>query len=226
LRIVLGHGSGSFGHTVGQKYRIKEGLASGQSWVGFAETGAAAARLNRIVTDALLKTGVPVVSVQPSASARCSRGKLAQFDVYPIHQALRYGLVPLVYGDVAFDDEQGCTIVSTEGILSYLARQFRPDRIVLVGKVHGVYDGDPLKDPGARPVPRITPDTFEQIEPMPGDGLGIDVTGGMRSKVRDMVALVASNYTQRVHLISGMRNGALTRALVGTEPHDGTVIER
>ena len=71
LCLVLGHGSGSFGHVVGQKYRTRQGIFDTsedirrESWCGFVETAAAAARLNRLVTDLMLEEGVPVVSYPP-----------------------------------------------------------------------------------------------------------------------------------------------------------------
>jgi isopentenyl phosphate kinase len=173
----------------------------------------------------MLEAGVPVLSIQPSATARCSSAEIVHLDLHPVRQALQHGLVPLVYGDVAFDDTQGCTIVSTEEIFSYLARQLHPMRVILVGKVNGVYDRDPLLDPSARAVPRITPQTFPQIASGLGSGHGVDVTGGMGSKVSDMVALVAQGHTQSVHLISGLLPGALTRALLGAKQPEGTVIE-
>jgi isopentenyl phosphate kinase len=226
LRILLGHGSGSFGHVAGQEHHIRQGIGEDGNWWGYAETGAAAARLNRIVVDAVLRVGVPVLSVQPSASARCRGGKLVSMEAYPIYEALRHRLVPLIYGDVAFDEEQGCTIISTENILVYLARELRPARIVLVGEVDGVYDRDPLLYPAAQRIARITPGTFSQIEAQLGGSRGVDVTGGMLSKVREMVALVADGVTQRVDLISGWREGALTRALLDAEAAGGTAIVR
>lgn len=40
--------------------------------------------------------------------------------------ALRAGLVPVVHGDVAFDEELGGTVASTEEIFSFLARELAP----------------------------------------------------------------------------------------------------
>jgi len=224
LRVVLGHGSGSFGHMVGERYRVHKGIADDGAWQGYAETGAAAARLNRIVVDALLGLGLPVVSVQPSASARCSGGRLVSMATYPIREALRRGLVPLVYGDVAFDDVWGCAIVSTESVLAYLAHEMRPERIVLVGEVDGVYDRDPLQDERARRIPTITPDAYDVIRMRLGESHGVDVTGGMLSKVSEMVSLVAQGVSGRGYLVSGRRKGALEHALLGHSAAGGTVI--
>jgi len=144
LRLVLSHGSGSFGHVVAQRYGTRQGVRGRAGWVGFAEVAAAAARLNRLVTEELLTAGVPVWSLQPSASARCRDGRLVALETWPLEQALVHGLVPLVYGDVALDEERGGTIVSTEEILAYLARRLRPTALVLVGAVDGVFEGDPF----------------------------------------------------------------------------------
>ena len=225
LRLLLGHGSGSFGHVVGKKYRVHEGIADDQDWWGYAETGTVAARLNRIVADTLLRVGVPIVSVQPSASAHCRGGELVSMEVHPVEQALRHRLVPLVYGDVAFDELQGCTIISTETVLAYLACKLHPARMVMVGQVNGVYDRDPLRNAAAQHIARITAQTFPDINAQLGRSHGVDVTGGMLSKVREMISLVAKGHTHRVHLISGRREGALTRVLLDSASAEGTIIE-
>lgn len=226
LSLVLGHGSGSFGHVPGARYGVRQGITDDDDWWGYAATGAAAGRLNRIVTDALLDAGVPVLSVQPSASAHCRAGRLHLLETTPIRRALQHRLVPLVYGDVAFDELWGCTIVSTEDLFAYLARELRPARIVMVGQVDGVYDRDPAVDRQAVRIPRITPQTFDQVQAQLRGSHGVDVTGGMLSKVREMVSVVAQGYTARVHLISGERPEALYQVLLDPGVERGTIIER
>jgi isopentenyl phosphate kinase len=224
LRLLLGHGSGSFGHVAAQRYQVQEGIAADGDWWGYAETGAAAAQLNRIVADACMRAGVPVVSIQPSASARCRDGELLHMEDYPVQQALGHGLVPLIYGDVGFDEQRGCTIVSTEAEFAYLASRLRPARIVLVGEVDGVYDADPTADTVARQIARITPATYARIEGQLAGSHGMDVTGGMLSKVREMVRLVRRGHARRVHLISGLQPGALTEVLLDPDVSRGTLI--
>lgn len=226
LRVVLGHGSGSFGHVPARKYNVRQGISPDGNWWGFVETGAVAARLNRIVTDALLEVGVPVWSAQPSSSARCAGGRLVYMAAEPIREALERGLVPLVYGDVAFDTQQGCTIVSTEELFGFLAQEMAVRRMVMVGEVNGVYDRDPLADPEAVRIPRITPDSFARLRGQLGGSHAVDVTGGMLTKVQAMMALVSSGRVGRVHLISGRRAGALTRVLLDDPECGGTVIEQ
>jgi len=221
LHLLLGHGSGSFGHVVAQRYRVQSGCTD---WRGYALTSAAAARLNRIVTDGLLQADVPVVSVQPSASARARGGELRQLETSPIAELLAHGLVPLVYGDVALDETWGTTIISTEVIFAYLARALRPQRIVLVGEVAGAYSADPRLDPTARLIPVVSARRLEETGSELGGSHGVDVTGGMHSKVHLMVDLVRDLPGLRVVLLSGLQPGLLGRALVDAEFNPGTLI--
>jgi isopentenyl phosphate kinase len=224
LQLILGHGSGSFGHVVAQQYRTREGVVGEDSWQGFAQTAAAAARLNRLVTDLLLEEGVSVVSFQPSASARCRKGELMYFDTHPLKQALEAGLIPLVYGDVAVDAVQGFTIASTEQLFDNIARELQPARIILAGVVDGVYDSDPLTNPDATRFEEITLDNWAMVEDALGGSHGTDVTGGMFSKVRDMYHLMLAQPPLQVHIISGEIPGRVASALAGSDVDIGTLI--
>jgi isopentenyl phosphate kinase len=215
LGLVLGHGSGSFGHVIAARYGTRRGVHSAADWHGFAEVAAVAARLNRMVTDAFLEAGVPVWSIQPSASARCGGGELLSLEAVPVERALALGLVPLLYGDVALDELQGGTIISTEQIFAYLARRLRPARLVLVGVVDGVFERDPLSDPSARHVPEISAQNWAAIQSALGGSHGTDVTGGMLNKVSEMVNLVRELPGLEAYLISGERKDALEMALLG-----------
>jgi len=223
LRLLLGHGSGSFGHVVGQRYGTRAGVRDAEGWRGFAETAAAAARLNRIVADALLAAEVPAWSLAPSATARCQDGRLVELGVEAITRALAVGLVPLVYGDVALDDERGGTIVSTEEVFAFLVPRLRPNRIVLVGEVDGVYTADPAIDPTARLITHLTPERLTAGGIGLGGARGVDVTGGMASKVAAMSELVQAHPGLEVHLIGG-QPGRLAAVLADPTLPAGTRI--
>ncbi len=214
LRLLLGHGSGSFGHVVGQRYGTRAGVHNEEGWRGFAETAAAAARLNRLVTDIMLAAGLPVWSIQPSATARCRDGVVISLGWETIERALAAGLMPLIYGDVALDEVRGGTIASTEELFAYLAPLLQPRRIILAGEVDGVFTADPLQDPTARLLPLLSPQTIAAGKLGLGGGLGVDVTGGMASKVAAMSELVRRIPELEVHLISGRVPGRLAQVLL------------
>ncbi|HSJ58629.1 MAG TPA: isopentenyl phosphate kinase [Anaerolineae bacterium] len=224
LRLVMGHGSGSFGHIAAHRHGTRAGVHDSTGWHGFAEVAAVAARLNRIVAAALLDAGVPAFSVQPSASARCRAGELVFLDSASVEAALAHGLVPLVYGDVAFDDVRGATIISTEQLLAYLAPRLRPSRLLLAGIVDGVYDADPLSHPDASHIPRITPANWPAVRVRLGGSHATDVTGGMASKVEAVMTLVEAVPGLSARILSGERPGALYTALVDPFSDAGTLL--
>ncbi len=222
LRLVLGHGSGSYGHFAAAKYQIQQGNL--QDWMGYAETGAAAQRLDRLVADSLLAEGVPAASLQPSASARCTDGELVELAIEPVTTLLQHGIVPLVYGDVALDTVKGCCIISTEQIFVHLARVLRPQRILMVGEVAGVFSGDPQRDAIVRLVPEINARNYAEIEHMLSSSFGVDVTGGMLSKVRLLWKLASEQPNLTVRMITGRRAGLVQDVLLKPDLQEGTLL--
>jgi isopentenyl phosphate kinase len=218
LQLLIGHGSGSFGHWAAKPYGTRQRVETPAQWRGYAEVSTAAARINRIVADAFHEAGVPILSVQPSASARCHDGVIEYLDTHPLHAALRRGLVPMVHGDVALDSVRGGTIISTEDIFLFLAKELCPTRVLLLGKVAGVLDqnGDII--------PQITPLDLPDLRGTLTGSAGTDVTGGMVDKVTRMVQLVQQHPKINVHIFTGNEPGLLTRALLDTDLHVGTRI--
>jgi isopentenyl phosphate kinase len=217
LRLLIGHGSGSFGHVAAQKHGTVAGVYTPADWRGFAEVALAARRLHTLVLEALSAAGLPVLSVQPSASALCESGRLLEMATAPITTALEHGLIPVVYGDVALDSVRGGTIISTETIFDFLADRLRPARIMLAGEAEGVYDADSAL------IPRITPRTMDAVAGVLGGSDGTDVTGGMASKVRAMLALAGRITGLEVRIFGGRAPRQLQEALCGTVT-PGTVI--
>lgn len=218
LQVLVGHGSGSYGHMAAAKHGTRIGVQTHENWLGFSEVATSAARLNNLVLESLSHAGVPVVRFQPSASARCVGGNLVALDTAPIQKALDHGLVPLVFGDVAFDDEIGGTIISTEDIFGYLANALRPQSILLAGHYPGVMDND------RNVISRITPGTLKDFQHAIKGSTWADVTGGMETKVNSMLALCQSVPGLHIHIFSGVESGNIEQALVHGSSGSGTML--
>lgn len=216
LRLVLGHGSGSFGHVAAARHGTRAGVVGADAWVGFAAVSDAAARLNRHVVAALLAAGVPAIGLPPSASAVVADGHIRALATGPVLAALEAGLLPVVFGDVAFDSARGGTIVSTEEVLGYLAHTLRPAWLLLAGETAGVLDA------GGHVLPRISRATLPAVLPALGGSRGTDVTGGMASKVMTMLDLLAGLPGLRVRVFSGLVPGLLARLLQAPDLQEGT----
>jgi len=246
LRLLLGHGSGSFGHVPARQYGTRQGVRTPGQWRGFAEVWREANALNRLVVDALQEAGLPVVAFPPSASVTARAGQVAAWDLAPLRAALEAGLLPVVQGDVIFDTVRGGTILSTEEIFEHLARHLRPTRLLLAGIEPGVWKVYPPLSPdsveksrnqgvlggvGAGPGPaptqdipifassgiirEITPENYTEVLPILGGSQATDVTGGMASKVRQMLALVQALPGLEVLIFSGLKTGLVREALLG-----------
>jgi isopentenyl phosphate kinase len=209
LQLLIGHGSGSFGHMAAKRYGTMQGVRTPEQWRGYAEVANVASELNFLMSEALESAGVPVIRIQPSASAHCHDGAIIDMAVQPVAAALEHGLVPLVHGDVALDDVRGGTIISTESVFFFLAQHLPVDEVLLLGEVEGVYDRE------KRVIPEITPNNLASVEAVLGGSAGTDVTGGMETKVRDMAALVQQRPHMRIQIMSGMTSGLLACALNG-----------
>ena len=142
-----------------------------------------------------------------------------------MQRLLDHGSVPLVYGDVALDEATGSTIVSTETVFIYLARILQPARIILAGEVDGVFTSDPSVDPQAKHITNITPASYPKLMATLGGSAGIDVTGGMLTKVQGMVNLVKNQPPIKVYIISGMIQGQIKEVLSGESYQTGTCIQ-
>lgn len=219
LQLVVGHGSGSFGHFAARKHGTMDGVRSDSQWRGFAEVSRAAAQLNRLVSDSLGSAGVPAWTIQPSATAECEDGALRYMGTRVLLKALDHGIVPVVHGDVALDTVRGGTIVSTETVFFYLAPILMPRHIFLFGEVRGVLNEKKVV------IPVITPEMLPEVEAMLGGSHGVDVTGGMASKVRDMVRLVQLIPGLHIHILSGLGAGMVREALLNPDSAAGTVIQ-
>ncbi|MFO7944229.1 MAG: isopentenyl phosphate kinase [Anaerolineales bacterium] len=219
LNIVLGHGSGSFGHTSGQKYHTRDGVHSLQEWEGFTDVWFDAADLNHIVMETLHDAHIPALSFPPSSSVYTQSREVIHWNTTPLEQALEKKLLPVVYGDVVFDKEIGGTILSTEEIFVYLTRKLKPQTILLAGQDPGVWADYPKC---TEVIPEITPQTYPSLRSNFQEATTTDVTGGMASKVKEMVHLVQSAGELEVWIFSGRKKDQLFQALIGQ--HQGTHI--
>ncbi len=212
LRLVLGHGSGSFGHVPAKRYGTRQGVHTHEEWLGFAEVWREASTLNRLVLEALHTAGLPAVAFPPSASIIARDGQVESWNLEPLQAALRAGLLPVVYGDVVFDSRRGGTILSTEDLFGRLARELRPERMLLAGREPGVWADYPAC---TQLIEVLDGRRLREIEAGLGGAVGADVTGGMASKVRQSRKLVQELPHLEVLIFSGETSGAVRDVLSG-----------
>ena len=219
--LILGHGSGSFGHAAAKEFGTRGGLRPSSStagetiahyWQGFAEVWFQASQLNRFVMEALREAGIPSVALAPISAVTSREVKVSAWDLNSLRAALEAGLLPVIYGDVIFDEVRGGTILSTEDLFAHLARELRPQRILLAGLEAGVWEDFPAR---TRLVREIRLASYEAMRAGIVGSASVDVTGGMSAKVGQMFELIQAVPGLTAHIFSAEEPGALARALGG-----------
>ena len=219
LQVLLGHGSGSYGHIPASKYHTRLGVKTVEEWHGFVEVWRQAAELNHLVMEVMGNTGLPVFAFPPSAAVTASGGKVVTWSLEPLKNALLNGLMPVVFGDVVFDQVLGGTILSTEDLFAHLAGMLHPTRLLFAGREPGVWNDFPAN---TCLLTEITPASFAKIESGLKGSASTDVTGGMLGKVRQVVSMVSQQPGLRASIFSGEMNDNVRRCLTGEEL--GTVL--
>lgn len=215
IQLILGHGSGSFGHEAASKYRTRFGVSGPENWKGFAEVWYQASELNRLVVKSLREVNLPAVTLAPFPAVTARDGKIIAWDLAPLKASMANGLLPILHGDVVFDELRGGTILSTEDLFSYLALYLQPKRILLAGLEKGVWKDFPSR---SCLLQEITPNTFAKLTHGLGKSEGADVTGGMQTKVVEMLKLIDQIPGLEVLIFSGEEPINIFHAINGENP--------
>ena len=215
--LLISHGAGSFAHTSASKYGGKKGYVSK---IGVAKVFADAAKINSIVTEALIEEGVPAISLRPRGFILAKSGKVSIVFIDAIYESLKQGLVPVICGDVILDTKWKTTIFSGEKSLGILAlnlskKGYKISKIIEVGETEGFIDSK------GKTVPQINKQNWTEIKKNLRKINGFDVTGGMGHKIEE--ALILSRKNIETYLV-GNKPRALQSAIIG-EPLGGTVIK-
>ncbi|HEY3571130.1 MAG TPA: isopentenyl phosphate kinase [Thermoanaerobaculia bacterium] len=213
-RLIVGHGSGSFGHVAARESGIAGGLRSAEQLPGVSRTQGRAAALHRLVVEALVEAGASPYSIAPSSCLIAEAGRPAAFSAEPLLLALDRGLLPVLYGDVVMDRAWGVSICSTEKVFEIVARALLDHghtirRALWLGETDGLYDAE------GRTLPRLSAADLERAAGAIGAPSGTDVTGGMRLRVETALALARLGVPSL--LANGMVPGLLEKAARGEE---------
>ncbi len=210
---VLLHGAGSFGHPGAVRWNLSRPPADAAErnhrLRGAAIVGTEVRRLHGAVVRALVDAGLSPLSVPPQPISTNRAGQLTHLDLEPFRRALSRGGIPVSFGDVVPDEEWGFSILSADTIAVQLIRDLPSRRLIFVSDVEGVLAPAEV-GPRRRPIARLTRNDLEMLRTPEGVA---DVTGGIRAKAEAM--LTAAEAGADAGLISGLRHGALSRALRG-----------
>lgn len=210
MQLVLGHGSGSFGHAAAKGLDLASGLRDQNALLNFQRVWFAAQQLHRLVITEAQGLDMPVISFPASAAALTENKTILGWDLSSLQAALERGFIPVVYGDTVMDTAKGGVILSTEAQFAWIANSVRPERVFLLGTEKGVFADFPAR---TQLIPKISA-SAELSRNIIGSEF-VDVTGGMLAKVQAMQQLCREIPGLRANILSGHEPHALVRAFNG-----------
>ncbi|KAF9674397.1 hypothetical protein SADUNF_Sadunf10G0123100 [Salix dunnii] len=234
---IVVHGAGSFGHFQASKSGVhKGGLNKPLVMAGFVATRISVTTLNLEIVRALAREGIPSIGVSPfSCGWTTSERNMASADLSMVARAINSGFVPVLHGDAVLDDLQGCTILSGDVIIRHLAAHLKPEYVVFLTDVLGVYDRPP-SEPNAvllREIAVSEDGSWSVVQPALEDTktqveitvAAHDTTGGMVTKISEAaliaklgidVYIVKAATTHSSRALSGEVRGAIPEDWLGT----------
>lgn len=218
--LVLGNGAGSFAHVPATRYKTSSGFIHEESVMGMAITQDSAARLNREVVKICLTHGLPAVTLAPSNSLVTKKRVADAYFTEVFEEYLKKELLPVTFGDVIVDREQGCTIWSTDTVFTFFAKEFEQrhfevDQIIHVTEASGVWKDSKLQNPNVDEniFAKITMEMRDEVKGSMTDTKGFDVTGGMWHKIEEALSLTTLGI--QTCIISGLIPDNLYKVLLG-----------
>ena len=209
--IILAHGAGSFGHRPAAKYSLQNGFHPH----GMTECGMAMQKLSFIICTSLQEVGLNVLPMHPCNLIITEKRRIKEFFTRPIEMMLEKGTIPVIHGDPVFDTEQGSCILSADQIVPELAKRFGCKRV-------GLISNSAVLDLEKNVIDEINSENYHEIEKCLGESKGIDVTGGMKGKINELM-LYAKQCDMEAFVFDG-NNDNLLKFLNGE--HVGTKVSK
>jgi isopentenyl phosphate kinase len=139
-------------------------------------------------------------------------GKVNRMLLDPIRKALQAGLVPLLHGDLVFDESRGIGVLSGDRIASLVGQRLGASRVLLGSDVDGVYLQNPKTFPSATLISEVTSENFRSVLEASRGPSG-DATGGMAEKVRQALQLAKNGC--ECYIFNLKEKNALRKVLEG-----------
>lgn len=210
--VLVVHGAGSYGHVLSKQYQLQHGLQDFRQIPAVAQVQHDVRELSLNVVEEMIKVGMPAVSVPPGSCFVMDNGRLIVGNPESIKALAHIGVMPVLFGDVVADRSKGFGICSGDQAMEALAKIFKPDRIVFVSDVDGLYTADPKKDENAKLIPEVDGKMLDKLD---SELTVADVTGGIRGKVDEMLKICGDS--GECILVNGTVPGRLLSLLRGED---------
>lgn len=217
--LILIHGAGSVGHQMAHRFGLKNGSGDDPK----KTSGALALKIENQKFDAalseiFLKKGLWVSPVHTASVAMQKDGKLIACDTRIIKECLKRNIIPILYGEMVFDEKVGLSVCSGDAIAPCLAKKLGAEKIFFASDIDGIFTKDPYHHRDAELVKKMNLSNMEKSVRLSGSH-NVDVTGGLGGKINNLKTLQKTS-VKSVEIFNGLQADNYRKILLGEKfPH-------
>lgn len=131
----------------------------------------------------------PVNLFHVSSIGTSKAGRLERLNLEAVKGFMALGMVPVLGGDLVYDEAMGFSVCSGDQVAALLARELGATDLVFATDVAGVYDSDPKKNPAAKLIPEVSLSRVTEV--LPAASSTGDASGAMRGKIQSLATLTS-----------------------------------
>jgi len=195
VSVLLVSGGGSIGHHAASRYKVTEG-ALGCDLRNVYRMSRAMFEMKSDLCERFAGLGVAAFPLQEAALLSVNSQGTLDLDIAQLGLILSLGMMPVMSGGFVFSQSTGVAALNGDRLVMQLGleRDLGVERALFLSGEDGLLDGD------LNPVPVLYPDqesfAMQLVRDFPRAGL--DVTGGMRTKLESCFALARAGVETRI----------------------------
>lgn len=221
IQLLLVHGAGSAGHVLAKKFDLKSGVKGDlKKLQGALKIRENNQFLNLEILKIFSGAGLAVSSLHSGSSIIQNSDQITFFDSRLVEKSLENGCIPLMYGEMVFDEKLGMSVCSGDNIATHLANIFSASKIIYASDIDGIYDVDPYLNKKAKLIKEVK---LNKIEADISGSHNLDITGGLANKVNLIKEICGNKKLKEVIIFNGFKKENFINILSG-ETENSTVI--
>ena len=187
--LVLIHGVGSFGHPPVLKYELYKGFKNPGQLMHLSTTQQIVNQLRNKIAEIFQKEDIPINLMHASSMAIGNKMKITFSFFDAMKGYLSLGMVPLIGGDMMYDNGMGFSVCSGDQLSVVISRELKANRLIFATDVAGIYDSDPKINKEALLIREINMDKVEAIIKQLDESKVADASGRMKGKLMTLISI-------------------------------------
>ena len=216
--LVIVHGVGSFGHPPVLKYNLHKGFRSKDQLISMSKTQQIVNEFRKTIATTFLKEGIPINLMHASSMLVGSKMVITDITFNSLKGFLSLGMVPLIGGDMMFDDSMGFSVCSGDQLAVVLSRVLHAKQLLFATDVPGVFDKDPKSGEHPKLLREINLNEIAHLFGNSNETINTDASGKMWGKLLSLASIKDQiQEGLEVVILSMNKKGVLKKVLKGQE---------